>query len=78
MNVSIAYSYFPFDIEQPTRLNWDQCSVLIELVLTKLTDKKAVEWVGLLGPKLESFDYLDIINKSTLAELEEQLYLKYH
>ena len=77
LKVSIVYSYFPFDIEQPKRINWDQCNVLIELVLTKIAKDSAIEWVGILGPKLESFDYLETLKKTSLNQLEEQLHLKY-
>ena len=75
--INVAYTFFPFDIEQPKNLNWDQCNVLIELVLSIVSKSDNVNWIGIKGPKLESFNFLDVIQMQNIEEIEQHLYLQY-
>ncbi|NMP32411.1 diguanylate cyclase [Thalassotalea sp. M1531] len=77
IDIKLAYSFFPFDLEQPFAYSWDQISVLIELSLKTIQHNKMVNWVGIHGPKQESFDFISVMELDSLELLSSYLYLKH-
>lgn len=75
-SVNMSYSYFPFNIEQPMSLSWDQTSVLMELAIQQVALNKELRWVGLMNPSLEHFDYVEAIKSESLEELGRYLTIK--
>ena len=74
--MNIAYSFFPFSRENPLDLTWDQISVLIEQALTFTHENKKLSWLGLCGPKYNSFNYLQLMQQRSLVNLKEQVVTK--
>lgn len=72
----LAYSFYPFNFEQPMALSWDQVSVLTEHAL-KIASNNKLEWVGLYAPKNQPFNYLEVIQNSNLDELHQLVKLKH-
>ncbi|MFD2167842.1 two-component regulator propeller domain-containing protein [Thalassotalea euphylliae] len=77
VDVKIAFSNYPFDIEQPLSLGWDQISVLIELGLSVIRTEQGIDWIGLMAPKPERFDYIEVMKAKTLSELKEHIVVKH-
>jgi len=75
-STNIAYSFFPFNRENPLDLTWDQISVLIEQALSFTHENKQLSWLGLCGPKSNTFDYLQLMKQRSLANLKEQVVVK--
>jgi GGDEF domain-containing protein len=74
--INMAYSFFPFSRENPLDLSWDQISVMIEQALNYTDENKQLSWLGLCGPKSNVFDYLQLMKKSSLTNLKEQIIIK--
>ncbi|MFT5635120.1 MAG: ligand-binding sensor domain-containing protein/GGDEF domain-containing protein [Cognaticolwellia sp.] len=75
-SMNMAYSFFPFSRENPLDLTWDQISVLIEQALTYTDENKQLSWLGLCGPKSNTFDYLQLMQQRSLTHLKEQVIIK--
>ncbi|ASP48934.1 ligand-binding sensor domain-containing protein [Cognaticolwellia beringensis] len=75
-SINMAYSFFPFSRENPLDLTWDQISVLIEQALTYTDENKQLSWLGLCGPKSNTFDYLQLMQQGSLTNLKEQVITK--
>ena len=75
-SINMAYSFFPFSRENPLDLTWDQISVLIEQALTYTDENKQLSWLGLCGPKSNTFDYLQLMQQGSLTNLKEQVVTK--
>ena len=76
INSNIAYSFYPFDREQPMKLSWDQISVMVEQSLNLLGNNKSYQWIGLYQPKEQPFNYLDFLQIKTITELEKLILIK--
>lgn len=74
--INIAYSFFPFNRENPLDATWDQISVLIEQALTYTDADKQLSWLGLCGPKSTTFDYLQLMQQHSLENLKDQVIIK--
>ncbi len=75
--LSLAYSFYPFNIEQPVETSWDQVNVLIELGLNLVEREANVQWLGLCKPKEQPFDYLSVLQQHTLDELKNNIVIKH-
>lgn len=75
--LSLAYSFYPFNIEQPVETSWDQVNVLIELGLNLVEREANVQWLGLCKPKEQPFDYLSVLQQHTLDELKNNVVIKH-
>ncbi|GLX79892.1 hypothetical protein tinsulaeT_32320 [Thalassotalea insulae] len=75
-NVSIAYSFYPFNREQPVDMSWDQISVLIEKALQMVKHNSDIFWLGLYEPKEQPFNYIDILQAADLAELQQKILIR--
>lgn len=67
--VDMAYSFYPFNFEQPMALSWDQVSVLTEAGLKQVSLSDELKWIGMHGPKEQPFNYLEALKIKTLQEL---------
>jgi len=75
IKADMAYSFFPFNFEQPMALSWDQVSVITEHALN-LARNNNMSWLGLYAPKVQPFNYLDVIQQQDIDELSKQVKLK--
>jgi ligand-binding sensor domain-containing protein/GGDEF domain-containing protein len=76
ITMNIAYSFYPFNREQPMDISWDQVSVMIELGLKLVSEDNAMAWLGLCEPKIQPFSYLDVIQTTNLAGLKHNVQIK--
>jgi ligand-binding sensor domain-containing protein/GGDEF domain-containing protein len=76
ISMNIAYSFYPFNREQPMEISWDQVSVMIELGLTLTSEEQAIAWLGLCEPKIQPFSYLAVIQGADLATLKHNIQVK--
>lgn len=70
--VNMAYSFYPFNFEQPMDLSWDQVSVLTEYGLNLVTQDNSLCWLGMYSPKAQPFNHLEVLqqpNSSALAKI---------
>ncbi len=74
--VDMAYSFYPFNFEQPMALSWDQVSVLTEFGLNHVSKNESMQWLGLYSPKTQPFNYLEAIKLKDLAELGTMITIK--
>ncbi|AAZ24411.1 two-component regulator propeller domain-containing protein [Colwellia psychrerythraea] len=72
---NVAYSFYPFNFEQPMALSWDQVSVIAEHALKVARDNN-MNWLGLYAPKVQPFNYLDVIQQQDVGELSKLVKLK--
>jgi len=75
-SAKIVFSYYPFDIEDTTHVNWDQMSVLAEHCLKLMNKDGEMQWLGLLGPNEKPFDYIAAIKSETVEELKQFALIK--
>lgn len=75
VETGLGYSFYPFNFEQPMDLTWDQVSVLTEHALKIARDNK-LAWLGFYAPKIQPFNYLDIIKQQDIVELNKLVKLK--
>lgn len=68
LRADVAFSFYPFNFEQPMALSWDQVSAMTEHALV-LSNKEQSQWLGLYGPKVQPFNYLDVIKQDSTKEL---------
>ena len=71
----MAYSFYPFNFEQPMALSWDQVSVITEHALA-VASKNRISWLGFYAPQVQPFNYLDVIQQNDIAELSKLVKLK--
>jgi len=71
----MAYSFYPFNLEQPMALSWDQVSVITEHAL-KVAGNNKMSWLGFYSPKVQPFNYLDVIQQQDVDELSKLVKLK--
>jgi len=76
ISMSIAYSFYPFNREQPMDISWDQVSVMIELGLKLTSEDNSIDWLGLCEPKKQPFSYLEVIQDVNLATLKHNILVK--
>jgi GGDEF domain-containing protein len=76
IHVDIAYCYYPFNFERPMELSWDQVSVMAEFGL-KLANKNKYNWLGFYAPKLQPFDYIELLKQQEIDEVEKLVKVKY-
>jgi hypothetical protein len=74
--MNVAYSFYPFNREQPMEISWDQVSVMIELGLKLTSEERAIAWFGLCEPKIQPFSYLAVIQGADLATLKHNIQVK--
>ncbi len=67
--VDMAYSFYPFNFEQPMELTWDQVSVLTEHGLKMVGKTENTQWLGLYGPKIQPFNYLEVLQVQALKDM---------
>ncbi len=72
---NMAYSFYPFNFEQPMALSWDQVSVLTEHALN-VASQNNMHWLGFCAPKVQPFNYLDVIQQQDVGELSKLVKLK--
>jgi GGDEF domain-containing protein/streptogramin lyase len=75
IKADMAYSFYPFNFEQPMALSWDQVSVITEHALN-LARNNNMSWLGLYAPKMQPFNYLDVIQQQDIDELSKLVKLK--
>ncbi len=71
--VEMAYSFYPFNFEQPMALSWDQVSVLTEAGLKHVSQNPQLKWLGMHGPKEQPFNYLEALKLTNLQELAQRI-----
>lgn len=71
----MAYTFYPFNFEQPMALSWDQVSVITEHAL-KIASNNKMNWLGFYAPKVQPFNYLDVIQQQDVGELSKLVKLK--
>jgi len=76
VTINVAYSFYPFNREQPMDVSWDQISVMIELGLNLTSEEKNLSWLGLSEPKVQPFNYLEVIQGTDLASLKKHIQIK--
>jgi ligand-binding sensor domain-containing protein/GGDEF domain-containing protein len=76
ISMNVAYSFYPFNREQPMEISWDQVSVMIELGLKLTSEEPAIAWLGLCEPKIQPFSYLAVIQGADLATLKHNIQVK--
>ncbi|NQZ88315.1 MAG: diguanylate cyclase [Colwellia sp.] len=76
ISMNVAYSFYPFNREQPMDISWDQVSVMIELGLKLISEEHTITWLGLCEPKIQPFSYLEVIQGSNLAALKQNVQVK--
>ncbi|WP_259337966.1 two-component regulator propeller domain-containing protein [Colwellia sp. RSH04] len=74
--VSMAYSFYPFNREQPVDVSWDQVNVIIELGLNLVKDESNLSWLGLCEPKEQPFNYMNVLKVNKLVVLKQQVVIK--
>lgn len=75
IKADMSYSFYPFNYEQPMALSWDQVSVITEHAL-KIARDNSMNWLGLYSPKVQPFDYLDVIQQDDIGELSQLVKIK--
>jgi GGDEF domain-containing protein len=75
IKADMAYSFYPFNFEQPMALSWDQVSVITEHALN-VAHKNNMNWLGVYSPKVQPFNYLDVIQQQNVEELSKLVKLK--
>ena len=75
--VNTAYSFYPFNFEQPMALSWDQVSVLAEHGLKLANEDKDSRWVGLYAPNSQPFNYLEVLKQPNLTDLAKLVKVKH-
>ncbi|WP_057830973.1 ligand-binding sensor domain-containing protein [Colwellia sp. TT2012] len=75
IKTGMAYAFYPFNFEQPMALSWDQVSVLTEHAL-KVAHNNKLSWLGFYAPKVQPFNYLDVIQQQDIGELSKLVKLK--
>jgi ligand-binding sensor domain-containing protein/GGDEF domain-containing protein len=75
IKADMAYSFYPFNFEQPMALSWDQVSVITEHALN-IARHNNMSWLGLYSPKVQPFNYLDVIQQQSVDELSKLVKLK--
>ena len=75
LRADVAYSFYPFNFEQPMALSWDQVSAMTEHGVL-LSQQEKCQWLGLYSPKVQPFSYLDVIKQETIQELVNIAHLK--
>jgi len=76
ISMNVAYSFYPFNREQPMDISWDQVSVMIELGLKLSNQDNTIAWLGLCEPKIQPFSYLEVIQGANLAALKNNIHVK--
>jgi ligand-binding sensor domain-containing protein/GGDEF domain-containing protein len=76
ISMNVAYSFYPFNREQPMDISWDQVSVMIELGLKLTSQDNTIAWLGLCEPKIQPFSYLEVIQGDNLAALKHNIQIK--
>ena len=72
---SCLNSFYPFNFEQPMELSWDQVSVLVEYGL-ELVDDGNMQYLGIYAPKVQPFNYLEVLRQTEIGELAKFVKLK--
>ncbi|KGJ86879.1 ligand-binding sensor domain-containing protein [Colwellia psychrerythraea] len=75
IKADMSYSFYPFNYEQPMALSWDQVSVITEHALKVARDNN-INWLGLYSPKVQPFNYLDVIQQNDISELSQLVKIK--
>jgi ligand-binding sensor domain-containing protein/GGDEF domain-containing protein len=75
-SLNVAYSFYPFNREQPVDISWDQMSVLIEKGLRLIDQHSEYSWIGLYEPKEQPFEFIDMLQVTNLEELKQKIVLK--
>lgn len=75
IKAGMAYAFYPFNFEQPMALSWDQVSVLTEHAL-KVAHNNQLNWLGFHSPKVQPFNYLDVIQQQDIGELSKLVKFK--
>jgi ligand-binding sensor domain-containing protein/GGDEF domain-containing protein len=75
IKADMSYSFYPFNYEQPMALSWDQVSVITEHALKVARDNN-MNWLGLYSPKVQPFNYLDVIQQDDVGELSQLVKIK--
>lgn len=75
IKADMSYSFYPFNYEQPMALSWDQVSVITEHAL-KIARDNNMNWLGLYSPKVQPFNYLDVIQQDDIGELSQLVKIK--
>lgn len=73
LTINLAFGFFPFDIENPTVLAWDEVNVIIEHALKLLSKRSKNYWLGVTGYKSDKFSLVKILQCQTLEALEQEL-----
>jgi len=76
ISMNVAYSFYPFNREQPMDISWDQVSVMIELGLKLTSEEQTISWLGLCEPKKQPFSYLEVIQGANIAAIKDNIQVK--
>ncbi|WP_343229206.1 two-component regulator propeller domain-containing protein [Psychrobium sp. MM17-31] len=75
---AVSYTFYPFDVENPIALNWDQINVLTELAGDIVDGDLELSWLGLYSPKSQPFDYLRLLQSKDKQALFDAVRCKYN
>jgi ligand-binding sensor domain-containing protein/GGDEF domain-containing protein len=76
ISMNVAYSFYPFNREQPMDISWDQVSVMIELGLKLTSEEHTISWLGLCEPKIQPFSYLEVVQGANIAAIKHNIQVK--
>ena len=54
-------------------LSWDQVSVMAEYGLKLVHQDNKMKWIGFHSPKVQPFNYLDILQHNKMSELTQKV-----
>ncbi|TPH12556.1 ligand-binding sensor domain-containing protein [Litorilituus lipolyticus] len=74
--VSMAFSFYPFNREQPVDISWDQVNVIIEMGLNIVQQDSSLSWLGFCEPKEQPFNYMDVLKVNKVNELKQHILIK--
>lgn len=74
--VSQCYCFYPFNREQPLDLSWDQVSVMAEMGLNIVSRDDTMAWLGLYKPKVQPFDYLQVVKQGNFNIVKQHIVCK--
>ncbi len=72
--LTIGYSFFPFDLERPQSLNWDQTSIIAEIALNNASQQN---WLGIYQPCEYPFDFNQLLQEKELTQIKSLVTVKY-
>ena len=69
--VKMAYTFYPFNREQPMELSWDSVSVIAEFALGLVKSDANTNWLGIYQPVVQPFNYNELIQIGSITDLHQ-------